>query len=74
MLTDEEKSILRAWMRRFFEQRKCLFACATPELAQRWCAFLQQHTPEGWAVTVIREREINFYRYYITNLMHTSGE
>lgn len=72
MLTDEEKSVLRAWMRRFLHHRKCLFACATPEIARRWCDFLGQHVPEGWAVTVVREREINFYRWSVYQASHTS--
>ena len=68
MLTDEERSILRAWMRVFFERKRCLFACATPEIAHRWCDFLKHHVPKGWAVTVIRDRDINFYRWTVTKL------
>ena len=61
--SESELSALRTTYQTTIEQGHALHKCDSSEQAQRWADFLNQHLPDDRECFVIRNREVNCYRY-----------
>ena len=60
---EPELATLRTIFRATIAEGHALHRCDSSEQSQRWAEFLNQHLPEGRECFVIRNREVNCYRY-----------
>ena len=61
--SESELPALRTIYQTTIDKGHALHKCIDAEQAQRWSDFLNQHLPEGRECFVIRNREVNCYRY-----------
>ena len=61
--SESELVTLRTIFKATVDEGHALHRCDTPEQAQRWADFFNQHLPESRECFVIRDREVNCYRY-----------
>ena len=60
-VSESELVTLRTICKTTVDEGHALHKCDTPEQAQRWADFLNQHLPDDRECFVIRGREVNCY-------------